>query len=312
MTMKPRCAGIERCWCVCLGLGLSAMSGCSMVRSEAGAAAGPSPHGQTEHPLVWTASYSRMAPVVDGRTESAWSAAQPLIVIVREALGGTSPLPVTLRALYTDDSLYVLAEWPDPTRDDMRDPYFWDAAAGKYQRPIKPDDQFALEFELSGEFDVNMLAAGKSFVADVWHWKAGRGNPIGYVDDKRHVISSQPSEGAKRYDLGGHASVYIARLMDEGTPSWKPRPAPSSHTQETFDSFEHQEPSGSVADVKGKGVHNGRKWTLEMARKLDTVHPDDTPLDPAKAYRCAIAVLDNELYWNHSVSSVIQLRFAPR
>ena len=73
-------------------------------------------------------------------------------------MGGHDPRIVVLRALHTDDRLYVLAQWPDATRSDLRDPYLWNAAAKHYGRPSKPDDQFALEFPLDGDFDVNMLA----------------------------------------------------------------------------------------------------------------------------------------------------------
>ena len=44
---------------------------------------------------------------------------------IREALGSGDPMPVILRALHTNDALYVLAKWPDTTRSDMRDPYIW-------------------------------------------------------------------------------------------------------------------------------------------------------------------------------------------
>jgi hypothetical protein len=46
-----------------------------------------------------------------------------------------------------------------------------------------------------------------------------------------------------------------------------------------------------------------------MARKFRTGYSDDAPIDPAKDNICAIAVLDDELYWKHSVSQLITLRF---
>jgi hypothetical protein len=62
--------------------------------------------------------------------------------------------------------------------------------------------------------------------------------------------------------------------------------------------------------VRGKGVHDGKGWTLEMGRLFDTGHPeDDAVIDPRSDHRCAIAVLNDELYEEHSVSSLILLRF---
>ena len=263
-------------------------------------------------PLVWEATYTPNPPAIDGRIDNSWSKAKPLTVVVREALGGTGPRQVVLRALYTDDSLYVLATWPDATRSDLRDPYVWDAEKKEYKRPTKPDDQFALEFPIEGDFQVNMLTTDSEFVADVWHWKAGRGNPTGWVDDKRHIISRTSSAGGREYSLGGRGTVYIARPTDDGDPPYTIRPKPSKYIGDTVDSYQSSEPSGSRADVRGKGVHDGTGWTLEMARKLNTSHSDDAVIYLDKDNPCAIAVLDDELYWHHSVSQLLLLRLVPR
>jgi hypothetical protein len=232
-------------------------------------------------------------------------------VAVREAVGGHDPRDVVLRALYTDDRIYVLAQWPDATRSDMRDPYIWNAASNSYDRPSKPDDQFALEFPLRGDFDVSMLPDSSEYIADVWHWKAGRGNPVGWADDKRHVISQRPTDQARSYSMGGHKTVYIARLADDGSPSYRVKPAPRTFEGEIVDSFVSRRPSGSLADVRGKGTHDGTAWTLEMSRALVTGHADDAKLDPPQETLCAIAVLDDELYWRHSVSPLLELYFLP-
>jgi hypothetical protein len=230
--------------------------------------------------------------------------------MVREALGGDHPKPVTLRALHTDDTIYILAEWPDATRSNMRDPYVWNAAAGKYDRPSRPDDQFAIEFPIRGDFGISMLTVTREYTTDVWHWKAGRGNPIGWVDDKYHVISQKPVPEAKQHALHGGRSVYIARRQDAVASPYRLKPEPPKHQGDVVDSFEQAEPSGSLADVRGKGVHNGTGWLLEMSRKFDTGHPeDDAVIDLKKDNVCAIAVLDDELYEEHSVSTVITLRF---
>ena len=182
--------------------------------------------GEQTSPTVWEAAYTPTPPVIDGRIDAVWDNAQPLIVMVREALGGGAPKKVILRALFDADRIYVLAQWPDRTRSDMRDPYVWDPVRKEYDRPTEPDDQFALEFPLSGDFKINMLTTSE-FVADVWHWKAGRGNPAGWVDDKRHLIGKSAGENALVYELGGHKTVHIARPLDKGTRSYaiKKKPA---------------------------------------------------------------------------------------
>lgn len=259
--------------------------------------------------LIWESSYTKTPPVVDGKREDVWERAKPLIVTVREAIGGDNPGQVVLRALNTDDTLYVMVQWPDNTKSDMRDPYIWNAEKKEYDRPSKPDDQFALEFPMSGDFGISMLTMDHAYTADVWHWKAGRGNPVGWVDDKRHIISQKPVQSGVEYSMGGHGNVYIARIMDEGTSSWYLKPKPAAFEGDVVDSFEQRQPTGSLVDVQGRGTHDGKNWTLEMSRKFNTGHNDDAVIDSSKDNICAIAVLDDELYWEHSVSPVILLRF---
>jgi len=270
----------------------------------------------------WTADPSPMvlesvrvaaAPVLDGQVEEMWSKARPLTVHVREAMGGDHPRPVVLRAIHTSDSFFLLARWPDATRSDMRDPFVWNKEKQAYDRPSGPDDQFAIQFPMTEDFAISMLTVMHSFRSDVWHWKAGRGNPIGWVDDKVHVISQTPIDDPKavKHDIYGGRTVYILRAQDAGTSPYKPKDRPAQYEGDLVDSFQQQEPAGSMADVRGKGVHDGKGWTLEMGRKFNTGHPDDDAvIDPKADNRCAIAVLDDELYEEHSVSSLILLRFA--
>lgn len=307
MTVRKRPNSLSL---ACL-IGMFVAAGCASreksryVMSRDGARANQSP-------LVWVASYVPTAPTVDGEIDDVWRQAKPITVTVREALGGTAPISVTLRAMYTEDSLHILATWPDRTPSTMRDPYVWNATTRSYDRPTKPDDQFALEFPLSGDFQINMLNTKNEFIADVWHWKAGRGNPVGWVDDKRHIITQKPTEDTKEYSLGGHAKVYIARPMDEGSPSYVVKPKPEQYVGDVVDSFEPHEPSGSLADVRGRAVHDGQRWTLEMSRRLSTGHSDDVVLDATREIPCAIAVLNDELYWDHSVSELLTLKFERR
>ena len=268
------------------------------------------PNGEAGGVLL-EATRTRTPPAIDGRIDAVWESAKPLTVVIREAIGGGAPRKVVLRALYTHDRFYILAQWPDATRSDMRDPYVWDPVGSKYDRPSRPDDQFALEFPLKGNFRVDMLTTDAEFVADVWHWKAGRGNPVGWVDDKRHRIRKRPGRKTRAYELGGHATVYIARLMDAGEPSYTVKEEPASYVGDVVDSFTPRQPSGSLADVRGKAIHDGSGWTLEMTRKFDTGHGDDAVLSPNKENICAIAILDDELYWRHSVSGRLRLRFKP-
>lgn len=260
-------------------------------------------------PVVWVAKKAASAPVIDGTIDNVWSKATVCEVTIRQAFGGGDAFVVRLKALYTADSLFVLAQWNDDTKSDMRDPFVWNEEKKVYERPTKPDDQFALQFPISGDFDISMLAMDKDYTTDVWHWKAGRGNSMGFVDDKQHIISKTAVKDSREYNMGNRGKVFIARLMDEGTPAYVAKETPKEFAGKILDSFDHRAPSGSVADVRGSGVYNGTGWTLEMCRRLNTSHPDDAVIAVNKDNTCAIAVLNDELYWNHSVSQIITLRF---
>lgn len=263
---------------------------------------------QDRSPILWESTYVKTAPALDGRVDDTWKKAKSITVQVREAMGGDHPRPVILRALHTDDSIYVAAEWADTTRSDMRDPYIWNAAQKRYERPSKPDDQFAIEFPIKGGFGISMMTVEREYTADVWHWKAGRGNPIGWVDDKYHVISQSAVPNGKEHKLHGGRRVYIARVQDAGKSPYAVKPEPTSFQGELVDSFVQQAPNGSLADVRGQGVHDGKGWFLEMGRRFNTGHSDDAVIDPKQDNPCAIAVLNDELYEEHSVSTLIHLR----
>jgi hypothetical protein len=49
-----------------------------------------------------------------------------------------------------------------------------------------------------------------------------------------------------------------------------------------------------------------------MSRALDTHHDDDVTLQVGDEIPCAIAVLDDELYWRHAVSTLLRLHILPR
>lgn len=259
-------------------------------------------------PIEWISARVATAPALDGRVDGVWSSAVPLKVMVREAIGGAAPREVTLRAVHTADSVYVLAQWADATRSDMRDPHVWNKAQNAYARPELADDQFALEFPIEGKFTTSMLPDEGGYISDVWHWKAGRSNLEGWVDDKRHIVSMSPVKDALPYAFGGRKTVYIARPMDSGKPSYVAVPAPAANAGDVVSSYVAQSPDGSQADIRGKGVHDGKGWTLEMGRRLSTGNADDAVIAAGGEILCAIAILDDELYWKHSVSDLLVLR----
>ena len=87
--------------------------------------------------LIWESSYTKTPPVIDGKMDEVWGRTKPLTVTIREAIGGDNPRQVVLRALHSDDTFYVMAQWPDVTKSDMRDPYVWSNEKKDYRTPIE-------------------------------------------------------------------------------------------------------------------------------------------------------------------------------
>ena len=169
-------------------------------------------------------------PTLDGVMEDAWKAAEPLTVKVlggRNLPGGTTE--VTLRALYTADAVYFLAQYKDPTESVRRGPWV-KQADGSWQKLKDPndkggDDNLYYEdkmaviwnisspaFEQRGCLSACHTGEGKAFGnkytkdpgerLDIWHWKGVRTGPVGqiddqYVDNTRYDKDKSPEAGRK-------------------------------------------------------------------------------------------------------------------
>lgn len=111
---------------------------------------------------------------------------------------------VLMRAAYTADNLYMLIEWTDPagTLNANRRRFLYngpDEAGGTVNGWSSQlnDDKFALAFDIAGAADGTGTFAEKGCTVgchgsmnptvgtmDIWHWKASRSNPMGYVNDQ--------------------------------------------------------------------------------------------------------------------------------
>lgn len=148
-------------------------------------------------------------PRIDGSgNDTVWGNAPELKV---QAKDGPE---ISLRSVYTSDSLYMLISWEDETESIKKNMWVYDGAKWdrlKEQRvyefkPTKSDeDRLALHWSInnsvkgfaekgclitchdSGKFskkESRMFTNSPTEFLDEWHWKAARTNPIGYLDDK--------------------------------------------------------------------------------------------------------------------------------
>ncbi len=71
----------------------------------------------------------------------------------------------------------------------------------------------------------------------------------------------------------------------------------------------NENPTGSIADVRAKGVWANGVWTLELQRKLDTQNLDDVVFEKGKKVLGGIAVFNHTGDDDHNHSDVINFQF---
>ena len=193
-------------------------------------------HQVKAHTLLITANYIKTAP--KGLDDSVWrnAAVSQLLVEGREKVAGRNGT-ITTRALYTDDSLYFLFKWKDPTRSLTKQSWRFDGQS--WQHLQGNEDRIALLFEITriNNFATKGCAvtchspadvprdkwklATKTAVekGDLWHWKAARTAPYNYADDAWLTVAGNPTgsyrETGRRKDTG--AGGDIKNQTDDGS-----------------------------------------------------------------------------------------------
>ncbi|MBI2287755.1 MAG: ethylbenzene dehydrogenase [Chloroflexi bacterium] len=172
-------------------------------------------------------------PQIDGTIDSVWSKTKPITINVSGGANlpnGTSA--VELRAVYTADTIYFLAQWQDATQSVRRSP--WEKQAdGSWKKLKDPNDKGGdnnvyYEDKMAFIWNINdsiagfntqgcMVTchageAGKAFgnkytanageTGDIWHWKSIRTGTVGqiddqYVDNTRYDAQKSPEAGRK-------------------------------------------------------------------------------------------------------------------
>ena len=261
-----------------------------------GGCAAYAPESRQNATLKLEAKRVQALPVIDGQgNDPAWKTALALDLNAIGVWGtsvGTSA-KVTIKSVHTDSHIAFLVRWEDATRDDKaHKPWVWNAEKKAYEQGKEQEDAMALAFEHTGPFTADMLSPVDA-VWDLWTWKATRSDPVGYALDKTHRYSTIKPEGkAKEHRSRTGTPVWIQRPDDSGESTQKSVKAPLAHSGDVLAAYAIKEPAGSGADVRAKGIWENGYWTVELLRKLNTGHPDDTAFDPARTYDMAVAVQD--------------------
>ena len=223
------------------------------VATEPPATQAPTEVPPTEPPApAWTAPEGALvaypadaAPIFDGVADDAvWADAQEAVIPVAGGFNNFAT-DVTLKAVYSDDTVYFLMSYADPTESWFRSP--WQKQEDGTWKQIKDpndkggdnntvyEDKFAMiwpvnnsikNFETTGCFvachagensDVkpygNKYTAGEGELGDIWHWKSIRND--GQIDDQyldwtRFDVEKAKEAGRKSdaKESGGYADNF--------------------------------------------------------------------------------------------------------
>jgi len=197
------------------------------------------------HTLMVTANYAKDPP--GGLDDPVWRKAQAVQLLVegREKPVGTNGT-VTTRALYTDDSLFFLFKWKDPTRSIVKQSWKFDGQSWHHLQGN--EDRIALLFEITriDKFATRGCAvtchspadeprdkwklATKTVTekGDLWHWKAARSAPYNYADDAWLTVAGNPTgsyrETGRRKDRGTGGDIKN-QTEDGSRPLYMQNPA---------------------------------------------------------------------------------------
>lgn len=195
------------------------------------------------------------APVLDGVGDEAfWADATPVEIFVEKGVN-TEETTVTIQSVYTEDMVYFLVTWADPTESNIRSP--WEMQAdGTWVQLKDPNDKGGdnnlwYEDKLAFIWPINNSVEGfdeegcfvachrsrdgdpkpygnkftedEDETADIWHWKSVRNlNQVHdqYLDSTRY---SEDTKEAGRHSDPADSGGYVNNINEDKTgPAFMP------------------------------------------------------------------------------------------
>ena len=212
----------------------------------------------------------------------------------------------SVKALYTNDEVFIRVRWPDATQDREHHPWVWDEGRQEYVSGPQVEDSVMLSFEAGCEWTPSLLG-GYMYDFDAWHWLAARSDPLGQavdlygnVQDRKmrnpdfHRFDSRVQEDdwvmkfTENHDVDFNAPwdeidrvymkqavtpVLYLRAVPDGGPNYpsfdRQLPAPSgmpNDRTQTYPQFSPVKLEGGAGEVAAKGHWEDGYWTVEFRR----------------------------------------------
>lgn len=244
------------------------------------------------------------APTLDGQGDD-WISIKPTKVALhsQQANSVVKAQHIFIKAGYHQDDIFFYFRWPDNKENISHKPYIWDETSNRYIRGKEREDRLAVQFNIKGDYTTDWKT-GNSFTADMWHWKSSRSNPIGLAHDKSMTLSSEGLLRSAKME-GHNGPVYVLRSSDSGDNLYKSKRYSKKIKDVMPKYILNKHATGSIADIKAKGVWNEGYWHLELRRKMNTGHNDDAVFEPGIEIKGGVAVFDGSENVDHNISNTL-------
>ena len=222
---------------------------------------------------------------------------------------------------YDNNNIYLVARHLDSYANLEHKTQVWNKDEERYSQGPKREDTLTLKWGIDNATNDISISADAPYRADIWYWKAFRGNSTGFADDKFHIYSNEQIPRAKKLISKSGARYYLSRKGDKGKSTYKSRISTEFEGDETA-AYEIRTPEGSRADIRAKGEWVDGLWTVEFARALKTFNTDDIQFDINESYIFGISKyeisggsvtenIEQPLYNTGDIVDTITLNFIP-
>jgi len=215
---------------------------------------------------------------------------------------------VLIKAGIWEDRFYLYASWADPTESLLHKPYVWDAVKQRYVQGDAREDRFAIQFEISGDYTPNWLS-GNEFIADMWHWKSSRTNPVGIANDKMTQISQQKLLRASKLTAETGQTLYLLRSWDAGERNYSTKRYGKQQAAVMPKYILLPDITRDTVDIHAKGIWQAGRWSLELSRQLNTGNDDDVVFIKGQAVKAGIGIFESTDNHDHAISDLLIFQF---
>lgn len=213
---------------------------------------------------------------------------------------------ISLKAMYTQNDVFILVRWPDDEENREHRPWTWDAKQERYVEGSQVEDSVMLSFEAGCEWTPSLLG-GYMYDFDAWRWMAARSDPLGQAVDLYGNVQDRPLPNlgfvgypsriveddwilkfTENQDVDLHAdwselnrvymlmpvtdTLYVKAIPDGGhkAPAFHEQlPAPEAAPvgeQRTAPQYSPLPLTGGAGEVRAKGHWEDGYWTVEFRR----------------------------------------------